>query len=578
MCGIFGLTENNPRLVQDLIDTCSHRGPDGSNIYYDDKITLGHNLLAITSTPEDGSQPWISSNKNVLIYNGEIFNYNEIVLRFKNNFKPRTTCDTELLIWLLNNYSYREVISKIIDSMHAFAFYNKQENELVLSRDHVGIKPIYFAETNSGIVFSSEIKALKKHIRTSNTIDRLALACTCMLGVNVLRQTIFKGIYKILPGETIVYDLQRKKIKDSFRTLIKPLSNKKFDSEDFYQETAKTISNSTLGLRKFGVFLSGGIDSSIMAYELNKSIKSLNTFTNVMNPNVIINEENHNSDAIISKRFSNENGFDHKEIEITPEIIVDNWDSAINTIEEPRYNWNLPMYYYTNKILSKNNVVVTMAGDIGDEILGGYPHYYRMTKMLEKPKNWNDFILLWMRKFASPVNLKMKFNYEDLQQLLIQSLPEELWNPDDFVNSAMALDCITTVSEDFFSRNDRFGMKFSMEGRFPLASKRFMEYCMSIHSKFKIGNDLSETKLPIKKSYANKIPEYIFSKKKTGWSVPITAWIKDSKIIKNKFFETVNKRDGIEEVLSENNYKDDTKRIIITWMLRTWAQNYNMSI
>ena len=84
--------------------------------------------------------------------------------------------------------------------------------------------------------------------------------------------------------------------------------------------------------------------------------------------------------------------------------------------------------------------------------------------------------------------------------------------------------------------------------------------------------------MPIKKSYANKIPEYIFSKKKTGWSVPITAWIKDSKIIKNKFFETVNKRDGIEEVLSENNYKDDTKRIIITWMLRTWAQNYNMSI
>ena len=236
------------------------------------------------------------------------------------------------------------------------------------------------------------------------------------------------------------------------------------------------------------------------------------------------------------------------------------------------------MYYYTNKILSKNDIVVTMAGDIGDEILGGYPHYYRMTKMMEKPKNWNDFIFLWMRKFASPVKLKMKFNYEDLHQLLIQSLPEELWNPDDFVNSAMALDCVTTVSEDFFSRNDRFGMKFSMEGRFPLASKKFMQYCMSIHSKFKIGNNLNETKMPIKKSFINKIPDYIFSKKKTGWSVPITEWIKDSESLRNKYFETINKKDGIEEILSKDNYRDNTKRIIITWMLRSWAQNYNMTI
>ena len=129
MCGIYGLTEKNPKIVQNLIDTCSYRGPDGSDIYFNENITLGHNLLSITSKPEDGSQPWISNNGNVLVYNGEIFNYDEILKRFKNNFIPKTSCDTELLNWLLNNYSYREVVSKIIDSMHAFAFYNKKENE-----------------------------------------------------------------------------------------------------------------------------------------------------------------------------------------------------------------------------------------------------------------------------------------------------------------------------------------------------------------------------------------------------------------------------------------------------------------
>jgi len=578
MCGIYGITENNPNLIRKIINLCSHRGPDGSEIYNDERITLGHNLLAITSSPDEGIQPWLSNNGNVLVYNGEIFNYEDILLKYKKKYLPKTSCDTELLSWLLDNFSYQEVISNTIDSMHAFAYYNKKQNELVLSRDHVGIKPIFFAETKSGIIFSSEIKALVDQVKTSNIIDRLDLACTCMLGVNVLRQTVFKGIYKVLPGETIIYDLIKKKVKNSFRTLIKPNSNNKFDSDEFYFKTSKAINNSTLGLRKFGIFLSGGIDSSVMAYELNKSIKPLNTFTNIMDPNIIINNEDHNSDAIIANKFSKHENFNHQEVRITPEIISKYWDNTINTIEEPRYNWNLPMYYYTNKILSESNIVVTMAGDIGDEIFGGYPHYYRMMQMKNKPKTWSDFILVWMRKFAAPVNLNMKFNFNDLHQLLLTALPEELWNPDDLANSAMALDCITTVSEDFFSRNDRFGMKFSMEGRFPLASKEFMQYCLSINSKFKIGTDKTETKIPVKLSYKDKIPSYILSKQKTGWSVPITSWLKDSDVLKNKYIQTINTEDGIKEILSKNNYKDNEKRIIITWMLRTWAQQYKMSI
>ena len=169
-----------------------------------------------------------------------------------------------------------------------------------------------------------------------------------------------------------------------------------------------------------------------------------------MEPNEVINGEDHNSDAKVAKKFSDELKFIHKEIKITPQIIVDNWDDSIKSIEEPRYNWNLPMYYYTNKILSNNNIVVTMAGDIGDEIFGGYAHYFRMHKMLNKPKTWSDFIRIWMRKFAKPLSLNVKFDYNDLHEILIKALPEELWDPDDIVNSAMALDCITTVSEDFF--------------------------------------------------------------------------------------------------------------------------------
>ena len=578
MCGIYGITENNPKIIGEIIKKCSHRGPNGSGIYSSEKVTLGHNLLSITSNPNDGKQPWKSIKENILIFNGEIFNYEELLLRFKDKFYPKSTCDTELLSWLLDEYSYETVIQNTIDSMHSFVFYNKKKNEIVLSRDHVGIKPLFFSNTKTGIIFSSEIKGLLNFVKSSNKIDRLSLACTSMLGVNVLRQTVFKGILKVLPGETIIYDLSLKKIKRSFRTLVKPYSNKKLFKEEFENITSKVIGNSTLGLRRFGLFLSGGIDSSLIAYELNKQLDKLDSFTNKMEPNVIINGEDHNNDAYIAKKYAENLNFNHKEVKISPDIIANNWDKAIWSIEEPRYNWNLPMYYYTNEVLSKNKIIVTMAGDVGDEIFGGYKKYYIMKQMFKKPKKWKDFLKIWVKKFSSPIKLNIKFNENDLVDILEKILPEEIWNPEDIANSAMALDCITTVSEDFFSRNDRYGMAFSMEGRFPLASKEYMQYCLSINSDYKIGGKDTETKLPVRSSYKNKIPNYIFDKYKTGWSVPITNWLQNSPIIKKKYLDSVNKDDGIREILNNDNYSGNIKRAIITWMIRTWSQQYNMTL
>ncbi len=365
-------------------------------------------------------------------------------------------------------------------------FFNKKTNELILSRDHVGIKPLYFSEFKNGIIFSSEIKGLLDITPNSKKIERLGLVCTCLLGANVLRQTLFNGIYKVLPGETIVFSLDHKKIKYSFRDLIKPNSKKIFNVEEFYEKSLMAINNSALGIRDFGMFLSGGLDSSVIAYGLKNKLGSLNSFTTTIESSLRY-EEDYNSDAKISEKFARELNLQHKEIKITPDIFLKNWNKSIKFIEEPRYNWCLPMYYFANKILSKNGVVVTMAGDIGDEIFGGYSKYLKMYKLEKKPKNWSDFIRMWMFKFRAPVLLNMNFNYDDLHSLLVKALPEELWNPEDVTNSAMALDCITTVSEDFFTRNDRFGMAFSMEGRFPFASKNFMQYCLNLKSTYKFS-------------------------------------------------------------------------------------------
>ena len=578
MCGIYGITERNKKLIESIILKCSHRGPDGSGIHETDNLTLGHNLLSITSSASQAKQPWISDRQNVLIFNGEIFNYNDLINIYKDSFLPKTTCDTELLSWLFDNFEYEKVISSIIDSMHSLVWYNKSKNEIILSRDHAGIKPLYFAFIKSGIIFCSEIKGLLQHVNDSNKIDRQSLACTSLLGVNVLRQTIFKGIYKVFPGETIVYSLDQKKIKKTFRSIVKPYSNRNFHIEEFLFQTSIAIKNSTLGIRKFGLFLSGGIDSSLVAYELNKHVKNIDSFTNVMEPNEIIEGEDHNSDASVAKLYSDQLGLNHKEVKITPNIISDSWDETIKFIEEPRYNWNLPMYYFTNKILSQNKVVVTMSGDMGDELYGGYSNYFRIKNIINKPKTWDEFIRIWMKKFAAPIKLNIKFDENDLFELLKVTLPQEIWNPDDIANSAMALDCITLVAEDFFTRNDKFGMAFSMEGRFPLSSKKYMEYCLAINSDHKFGKSLNETKLPVKYSYNKTLPEYILNKPKTGWSAPITAWLGKFDSIKNKYIDICSKEDGISQILSKENYTGNPKKMIITWMLRSWAQEYKMSL
>ena len=586
MCGIYGTTEYNPDLVSEIINKCSHRGPDGQSIWSNNSLTLGHNLLSITSSPDDGRQPYVSSRGNVLIYNGELFNYNDLIKRFKDRFNPKSSCDTELLAWLLDNYSYEEVLSKLIDSMHAFVFFNKSKNEIILSRDHAGIKPLYFSEYKNGIVFSSEIKGLLNIAANARKIDKLGLVCICFLGVNVLRQTIFNGINKVLPGETIIFCLETKKIKSKFRNVIKPNSNRNFNIEEFYEQSKIAINNSTLGIRSFGMFLSGGLDSSVIALGLKNKLGQLNSFTNIMEPNVIDRKEDHNSDANIARKFAKEIKLSHNEITITPETFIENWNDSIKYIEEPRYNWNLPMYYYTNNILSKNKTVVTMAGDMGDEIFGGYAKYLRMYNLEKKPNSWEEFIRMWMIKFTAPVLLNMKFNYEDLHSILIKALPEEIWNPEDIANSAMALDCITTVSEDFFSRNDKFGMAFSMEGRFPFASKNFMQYCLNIKSAHKFDFEAEETKIIIKRTFCDRLPGYVLNKPKTGWSAPIMSWLNTNEALNNKFLKDITTEDGVEKVISKNNFVEDPnigeslsgKRKIISWMFRSWAQEFDMSL
>jgi asparagine synthase (glutamine-hydrolysing) len=354
-----------------------------------------------------------------------------------------------------------------------------------------------------------------------------------------------------------------------------------------------TVKMCSIGQRKIGVFLSGGLDSSLVAHELNKIMPPALTFTNKMNPNVVT-EEDFNSDATAAKKLAEIEEYNHTVVEITPKNMIEAWNDSIYFMEQPMYNQSVAMYCYTNKVLHDNGVVVTMAGDMGDEILGGYPKYWKMkqTPYIERQLNkksinrWEDVIDLWMLRIKRPLLLSDiggNLDRQIVKEEMLKLYPDDLWNPKDPLNSVMSLDCVTQVPEEFFNRNDKFGMAYGMEGRFPLATKMFMQYCMNIPSGDKIGFHKNDTKRLTKKAYKGFLPGHILNKMKTGWTVPIGYWLtmNISKEIKN-FYESqtgvINAHDNKAHLNIVKASQKAGIALIPAWIINDWIKTYKIKI
>jgi asparagine synthase (glutamine-hydrolysing) len=584
MCGIYGITDHNPEFIHQYIQTCKHRGPDGEKVWWDPdlKVTLGHNLLSIMSDPKLSIQPWKTPNGNVLIYNGEIFNYYELKDKYKSKgFAGLTGTDTDLLAWGLDTYGLKFLDE--IDSMHGFAYYKIKEQEIWISRDHAGIKPLFYAEVKEGLVFGSEIKGMLGKVPGSRKIDNLAVSFMGKTGINALRNTFFTGIKKLLAGETIVYDVANKRIKKSYRQHIVPVSKNQFNVDEFRDISKTTVKMCSIGRRKIGVFLSGGLDSSLVAYELNKLKGEANTFTNRMYPNVTADED-YNSDAKCAEILAKQNNFNHTEVKITPENFIESWQDSIYYMEQPVYNPSMAMYCYTNKFLSNKGIVVTMAGDMGDEVLAGYPKYWKMKnpewlkKQIGKSQitSWEDVLKLWLKRIKRPLQLTSSPLDENiLLEEFKKCYSEDLWNPHDPIGSHMALDCVAQVPEEMFNRNDKYGMAYSMEGRFPLATKKFMKYAMGMHTEIKMGNNKSNTKILTKQAYQGILPHEIINKDKTGWTVPVGHWLTSnmSENLKTFYNKSMKEKSGLDMIKAS---QKAGKALVPAWIVNDWIKKYEM--
>ena len=245
-------------------------------------------------------------------------------------------------------------------------------------------------------------------------------------------------------------------------------------------------------------------------------------------------------------------------------------------MEQPVYNPSMSMYCYTNKFLSNNGIVVTMAGDMGDEILAGYPKYWKMKKILNSLSSWDDILKHWLKRIKRPLQLTdTPVNDEELLAEFKKCYSGELWNPDDPIASYMALDCVAQVPEEMFNRNDKYGMAYSMEGRFPLATKLFMQYCLDIPSTIKMGVDKSDTKILTKIAYKGLMPDAIINKGKTGWTVPVGHWLTTNvnENLKSFYVNAIGDNSKLNIIKAS---QKAGKAIVPAWIVKDWIKKYKM--
>lgn len=553
MCGINGFTFKDPDLIERMNTATRHRGPDGTGVFVDEHVSLGNDLLAITDTaPQYRIPNRTADGLFVLTYNGEIYNYRELRAELEREGDHFTTAsDSEVLLKGCARHGIGFV--EKLDGMFAFALYDKKASKLYLARDRAGIKPLYHAFKNGRLIFSSEIRAIL--VSHGAILNHQAAQVFFVLGYVPGEDTMFAGIQRVMPGHILTFDLKSEKLSDSVYGFsdnrFSPFE--KFDSDRFRAIMGESVQRHTMGLRPFGLYLSGGLDSTVILHELSSRSKNLvRTYTtrfDTRNPEM-------NSDADMALRLCNDYTIEHNELLVTEKDFIDAFDATIEALEEPRYHLSAPAYYLLAKFARKD-IVVVFSGSGGDELFLGYERYLDAKKLAARYAQYPAFLLnlgytadnirrgklrpahlmrldktlnRWTHlNKINPLIQRPDFNMPpfdivDLAKYLAPAARSVLRNPlPDTENSIAELDRLFWLADEDLMRSDKIMMHFGMEGRFPFLANDIVTYANNISSKDKLFG--GATKALIRKAYQGRLPDYIINKKKTGWYAPTVEWL-----------------------------------------------------
>jgi len=538
MCAINGFSFHNSLLLKQMMSFCKNRGPDWEETYHDEDFSIGHNRLSILDIDNRSNQPFIYKNF-ILSFNGEIYNYLDLKKDLEQKgYKFNTASDTEVLVILF--YEYGIEAFKKLSGIFSISIWDKNKKILYLIRDIIGIKPLYYKEKNGNIFFSSLINPLL--INDKVNLNLKAANYFNNFGYNDLSETFYKGIFKVLPGELLIYrnkKLTKKKFLNyDFKT------NKKLSNEFIKEKIIKIIKKQTVSDVPIALSLSGGIDSNILLGNINKPLKTYSAS--------FIYNNNKNLDSIFAAQRATEYKTEHNEINISDDDFMNSLELINDILEEPIGNENSVGNYFLSKNIKEK---VLLTGDGGDEIFTGYNKYrsiyffsilnkinfLKFLKPYSKNKNLNRFFFSSSNdmhlSFSNQNLLNNKNTYKYYNQIKSGEVNFNHFNKknsDLNLENIMFADIDTWVQNDVLLRNDKIYMDKGIEVRVPYLDQEMIENFL-FYSSFKKINFFKRTKPLLRKLFKSQLKTIL--KQKKGFNSPFNFWINEKKNIdKIKFF------------------------------------------
>mgnify|MGYP005794419411 FL=1 len=554
MCGIAGFIgkeKNMKKTLKKMTDRIKHRGPDAEGFFVRGNVALGQRRLSIIDI-EGGLQPMFSKDGNyVVVFNGEIYNYQEIKKELKD-YPWQTNSDTEVLL-----YGYQEWgsdLPKHLRGMFAFALYDIKEKTLFCARDHFGIKPFYYYQNKGSFLFASEIKAFLDHPKFEKKFNESILSAYLSFSFTPTTETFFEGVKRLDAGHSLTYKDGDIKIERYFN-LTFPIEHKDYD--EVVKEIDKVMKDSTdhhmISDVEVGSFLSSGIDSSYLV-SLAKPAKTYTVGYDIPR----YNEIDYAKDLTDKLHITNISK------KITKEEYMQILDKIMYHMDEPASDPAIVALYFVANLASQD-VKVVLSGEGADEFFGGY-NYYREEVDYSFYNKIPFFIRHGISKFCSlfpPVRginflvrrgQKLEDSYigvnkvwteKEVKKLL--KIPvtidnKEITKPvyDEFKGESnivkmQAVDINFWLMKDILQKADRMTMANSLEGRVPFVDKEVFKVASTLPLDYKVTKE--NTKVALRASAKKVIPNESYKKKKLGFPVPIRDWMKESDVY-NELKET----------------------------------------
>jgi asparagine synthase (glutamine-hydrolysing) len=617
MCGLTGFFLSNKstdrnKLIKNLNEMTSaliHRGPDAQNIWINNQNTLGlgHTRLSIRDLSSLGNQPMLSScGRYVIVYNGEIYSHSELKEELiKEGVKFKSTTDTEIILESISKFGFKETLLKL-NGMFAIAVYDKKEDKLFLTRDRIGIKPLYWGKIENNFFFGSELKSIKKFFGFKNILSKVAINYFIKWGFIAAPLCIYKNIYKLEPGELIKVDNNINITKNKYWRLSENIKNQNLkesnlnfkeslnDLENLIEDSVKKTLVSDVPL---GCFLSSGIDSSIITYFANKnSKKKIKTFSIGFKKS----EFNESEEA---KKIADYIGTEHHNIYFSNQDIISHFDTLDEIYDEPFADSSqLPTSLISE--YSKKSVSVILSGDGGDELFGGYNRYTepfermynidfksKLIFMLNKLSNSNlekieklflvpdlkKKVRAYKKEDLGKIYIAMFTMFQNLSDVLKKEHLEDISDFDQFNDSIknyfekfMYFDTMSYLPDDILTKVDRASMHYSLEVRVPLLDYRIVEYAWGLPCEYKLN--INKKKIILRELLEKKIPKKLISKKKMGFGIPIDDWLRTILLDKCNYFLDKEKIEKF-EILNSDFIKtlwDDHKNKKFNYGYKLW--------